>query len=110
MSVLKTVRSLDHHRSRLRLQTRQVALVCSVTGLAGVAFAAGAGGPAAASVSHHLSAEATTVPLVVYSAQGYDGVETKAFSKKYHIKVNLDDNSTGPLLTQIEASKNNPKW
>jgi iron(III) transport system substrate-binding protein len=24
--------------------------------------------------------------------------------------VKLDDNSTGPLLTQIEASKNNPNW
>ena len=24
--------------------------------------------------------------------------------------MQLDDNSTGPLLTQIEASKNNPKW
>jgi iron(III) transport system substrate-binding protein len=68
------------------------------------------GGPAAASVSHHLSPQAKTVPLVVYSAQGYDSAETKAFSAKYHIKVNLDDNSTGPLLTQIEASKNNPKW
>jgi iron(III) transport system substrate-binding protein len=69
-----------------------------------------AGGAAVASTSHHLSSQVATVPLVVYSAQGYDSAETKAFSKKYHIKVNLDDNSTGPLLTQIEASKNNPKW
>ncbi len=50
------------------------------------------------------------IPLVVYSAQGYDKAETTAFSKKYHIPVSLDDNSTGPLLTQIEASKNNPNW
>ncbi len=48
--------------------------------------------------------------LVVYSAQGYDKLVTSTFSKKYHIPVQLDDNSTGPLLTQIEASKNNPKW
>jgi iron(III) transport system substrate-binding protein len=50
------------------------------------------------------------VTLVVYSAQGYDSAMTKAFSKATGIPVSLDDNSTGPLLTQIEASRNNPKW
>jgi iron(III) transport system substrate-binding protein len=35
---------------------------------------------------------------------------TKAFTKATGIPVQLDDNSTGPLLTQIEASVNNPKW
>ena len=35
---------------------------------------------------------------------------SKAFTKATGIPVSLDDNSTGPLLTQIEASKNNPKW
>ena len=35
---------------------------------------------------------------------------TKAFQKATGIPVKLDDNSTGPLLTQIEASKNNPNW
>lgn len=50
------------------------------------------------------------VPLVVYSAQGYDHAETAAFQKATGIPVRLDDNSTGPLLTQIEASKNNPNW
>ena len=47
---------------------------------------------------------------MVYSAQGYDKAETAAFSKATGITVKLDDNSTGPLLTQIEASKNNPNW
>jgi iron(III) transport system substrate-binding protein len=46
----------------------------------------------------------------VYSAQGYDKAEAAAFTAKYHVKVSLNDNSTGPLLTEIEASKNNPKW
>jgi iron(III) transport system substrate-binding protein len=50
------------------------------------------------------------VTLVVYSAQGYDSAMTKAFTKATGIPVKLDDNSTGPLLTQIEASKNNPNW
>src|SRR5579863_3546932 len=53
---------------------------------------------------------AAKVPLVVYSAQGYDSAETKAFQQATGIPVKLDDNSTGPLLTQIEASKNNPNW
>ena len=35
---------------------------------------------------------------------------SKAFTKATGIPVQLDDNSTGPLLTQIEASRNNPKW
>ena len=56
------------------------------------------------------SSSAAAVPLVVYSAQGYDSAMTKAFTKATGIPVSLDDNSTGPLLTQIEASKNNPKW
>jgi iron(III) transport system substrate-binding protein len=50
------------------------------------------------------------VPLVVYSAQGYDKAEVAAFEQASGYTVELDDNSTGPLLTQIEASKNNPKW
>ena len=70
------------------------------TGLLGLAQA-GTATPAAAS---------GTVPLVVYSAQGYDSAETKAFQQATGIPVQLDTNSTGPLLTQIEASKNNPKW
>jgi iron(III) transport system substrate-binding protein len=53
---------------------------------------------------------AAKVTLVVYSAQGYDSAMTKAFSRATGIPVKLDDNSTGPLLTQIEASKDNPDW
>jgi iron(III) transport system substrate-binding protein len=65
---------------------------------------------AAAAASSSASSSASAVPLVVYSAQGYDSAMTKAFTKATGIPVQLDDNSTGPLLTQIEASKNNPKW
>ena len=64
----------------------------------------------ASSASASGSASAPVVPLVVYSAQGYDSAMTKAFTKATGIPVKLDDNSTGPLLTQIEASKNNPNW
>src|SRR6204780_4290351 len=56
------------------------------------------------------AAATSKVTLVVYSAQGYDSAMTKAFPQATGIPVKLDDNSTGPLLTQIEASKNNPNW
>ncbi len=50
------------------------------------------------------------VPLVVYSAQGYDSTCTKAFQGATGIPVSLDDDSTGPLLTKIQAEKSNPQW
>ncbi|HEY6792430.1 MAG TPA: extracellular solute-binding protein, partial [Trebonia sp.] len=49
-------------------------------------------------------------PLVIYAAEGYDSAMSKAFTAATGIPTKLDDNSTGPLLTQIEASKNNPNW
>jgi iron(III) transport system substrate-binding protein len=63
-----------------------------------------------ASGSTASASTASKVTLVVYSAQGYDSAMTKAFTKATGIPIKLDDNSTGPLLTQIEASKNNPNW
>jgi iron(III) transport system substrate-binding protein len=50
------------------------------------------------------------VPLVLYAAEGYDSAEAKAFQVATGIPVELDDDSTGPLTTKIEAEKNNPKW
>jgi iron(III) transport system substrate-binding protein len=55
-------------------------------------------------------AASKTVPLIVYSAQGYDAAMVHAFQAKTGIPTQLDTNSTGPLLTQIQASKNNPHW
>ena len=50
------------------------------------------------------------MPLVVYSAQGYDSTETKAFQAATGIPVQLVDDSTGPLLVKVQAEINNPKW
>jgi iron(III) transport system substrate-binding protein len=55
-------------------------------------------------------ASTAKVPLIVYAAEGYDTAMGAAFQKATGIPTQVDDNSTGPLLTQIEASKNNPKW
>jgi iron(III) transport system substrate-binding protein len=115
-----------HPRTRLRLLAGvSAAVALSVLAVAGCSSssssstaapsssstsAAPASVAATASASASSSAPAATVPLVLYSAQGYDSAMSKAFTKATGIPVSLDDNSTGPLLTQIEASKNNPKW
>lgn len=49
--------------------------------------------------------------FVLYSAQGYDQASVTAFNKTNPgFTVTLNDNSTGPLLEQIQAEGNNPKW
>ena len=94
-------RPMRHRRARsTRLWAAAAAGGSLATGLLGLTV------PGAAPVS----AASGTVPLVVYSAQGYDSAMTKAFQQATGIPVQLDTNSTGPLLTQIEASKDNPKW
>ena len=55
-------------------------------------------------------ASTSKVPLVLYAAEGYDAAMAKAFQKATGIPVNLDDDSTGPLLTKVQAEKSNPKW
>jgi iron(III) transport system substrate-binding protein len=110
-----------HSRTRLRLLagvSGAVALSvlavagCSSSSSSSTTSAASSSSPAASasSTASASAAAAATVPLVLYSAQGYDSAMSKAFTKATGIPVSLDDNSTGPLLTQIEASKNNPKW
>ena len=85
--------------TKLRVFTGALAL--------GVVALAGCGSSGGGSSNSSGSGKVT---LVVYSAQGYDHAMCTAFQKATGIPVKLDDNSTGPLLTQIEASKNNPNW
>ena len=95
-----------NRRTRLRLLAG-VAGALTATVLAAGCSSSSSSSSAASAASHSSSGP---VPLVVYSAQGYDSAMTKAFTKATGIPVKLDDNSTGPLLTQIEASRNNPNW
>jgi iron(III) transport system substrate-binding protein len=85
-----------------------------IAGLASIGALAIAGCSSASSSASSSSSSGTSsstkVTLTVYSAQGYDKAMVSAFTKATGIPVKLDDNSTGPLLTQIEASKNNPNW
>jgi iron(III) transport system substrate-binding protein len=50
------------------------------------------------------------VPLVVYSAQGYDAAMVRAFQKATGIPTKLIDDSTGPLLARVQAERANPQW
>jgi iron(III) transport system substrate-binding protein len=106
----------SYRRTRLRLLAGvSGAVTLSLLAVAGCSSSPSSSSSApttssSAAASSSSSASTAVVPLVVYSAQGYDSAMTKAFTKATGIPVKLDDNSTGPLLTQIEASKNNPNW
>jgi iron(III) transport system substrate-binding protein len=104
-------------RNQRRLAMRLMAGLAGVSVLTLAACSSSASSTSAsgstsspAATASPASSAAGKVTLVVYSAQGYDKVMTEAFTKATGIPVKLDDNSTGPLLTQIEASKNNPNW
>ncbi|HSZ39477.1 MAG TPA: extracellular solute-binding protein [Trebonia sp.] len=102
-----------NRRTRLRLIAGLTgALTATVLAVAGCSSSSSssASTSATSSSSPSSSGASATVPLVVYAAEGYDTAEGKAFQKATGIPVKVDDNSTGPLLTQIEASKNNPNW
>lgn len=100
-----------NRRTRLRLLAGMTgAIAATALAVAGCSTSSSSSASTSSASSSSSSSPGTTVPLVVYSAQGYDKAETQAFTKATGIPVSLDDNSTGPLLTQIEASRNNPKW
>lgn len=85
-------------------------LATSAPAAASSAPASSAPSAAADAASAAPSPSLPIVPLVVYSAQGYDSAETKAFQAATGIPVQLVDDSTGPLLVKVQAEINNPKW
>jgi iron(III) transport system substrate-binding protein len=97
---------LRRHQSVRTPQRRPTFVVAAVT----AAGALAATGAVAISASPAGATSKKTVPLVVYSAQGYDSAMVHTFQADTGIPTELDTNSTGPLLTQIQASKNNPHW
>jgi iron(III) transport system substrate-binding protein len=105
-----------NRRTRVRLIAGLTgALTATVLTVAGCSSSSGSSASTSATSSASpaasgASSSSANVPLVVYAAEGYDTAEGKAFQKATGIPTQVDDNSTGPLLTQIEASKNNPKW
>ncbi|QMU71083.1 ABC transporter substrate-binding protein [Streptacidiphilus sp. P02-A3a] len=87
---------------------RRAALALATTALV-AGLASGCGSTAKASTSTAATASGP-VPLVVYSAQGYDSAMATAFQKATGIPTKLVDDSTGPLLAKVQAERGNPQW
>ena len=65
---------------------------------------------ASASRASAATSIASKTPLYLLSSEGYDAAECTAFQKATGITCKLSDNSTGPTLAEIQATKNNPHW
>ncbi len=88
-------------------------LIATLLATGGLLAGCGSGASGSATGASHPApsrGSSSTVPLVVYSAQGYDSKVTAAFQAATGIPVRLDDDSTGPLLTKVAAERNNPQW
>ncbi|WP_377267675.1 ABC transporter substrate-binding protein [Peterkaempfera sp. SMS 1(5)a] len=72
--------------------------------------ACGGSSQAASSAGSTAGTAGAPVPLVVYSAQGYDKAMVSAFQKATGIPTKLVDDSTGPLLARVQAERANPQW
>ncbi len=84
-------------------------MAAAVVALLGLA-ATGCGGSGHTANSSAGGSGSRPVPLVVYSAQGYDKAMTTAFQKATGIPTKLVDDSTGPLLARVQAEQGNPQW
>lgn len=104
MNMNQLVRSLSGN-----LGDRRRSVIVPVIGAAVVGSLLAACGTSA-SASSSSSQSAAKVPLYVLSSEGYDSAECTAFQKATGITCKLSDNSTGPTLAEIQATKNNPHW
>ena len=85
---------------------RLLAAACTVGALVALS-ACGATSSAATAATGSASSGGT---MVLYTAIGYAQPIVDAFQQKTGLKVQVVQDSTGPLLTKISAEKNNPQW
>ena len=78
--------------------------------VAALATGCGSSTKAVTSAGAGATGSSAAVPLVVYSAQGYDQAMVTAFQKATGIPTKLVDDSTGPLLARVQAERGNPQW
>ncbi len=93
------------HRTLVGVAGALTAAAIAVTALATLPRIAGSQRAILTSRAH-----VAKVPLIVYSAQGYDMNVVKAFQRATGIPTELVCDSTGPLLARISAQRNNPQW
>ncbi|WP_157071386.1 ABC transporter substrate-binding protein [Curtobacterium ammoniigenes] len=94
------------------VRSRRTALAVALVAAGAIALT---GCSAQATATSGSSASSSTASgkkeaITLYAAEGYDSSVPKAFTAKTGIPVKVDDDSTGPLLTKIQAEKNNPQW
>ena len=97
----------------MSVQTAVISGRRAALALAAAAMVAGVAtgcGSSAKETTSSTAASTGPVPLVVYSAQGYDQAMTTAFQKATGIPTKLVDDSTGPLLAKVQAERGNPQW
>ncbi|WP_063836977.1 ABC transporter substrate-binding protein [Phaeacidiphilus oryzae] len=92
------------------MRVRPVVIKRLLAASTAVALLGGAAACGTSSAASESSSSGKPVPLVVYSAQGYDKAVTQAFQKATGIPVKLVDDSTGPLLARVQAEQANPQW
>jgi iron(III) transport system substrate-binding protein len=101
---MKTTNTIDVRSPWSRRALRRALTVPLTVALLG----AGASVSGASTSTAHTSASST--PLYLLSSEGYDSAMCTAFQKATGIVCKLSDNSTGPTLATIQATKNNPHW
>jgi iron(III) transport system substrate-binding protein len=89
---------------------RSLGVVAAAGLVMAVVSGCGSSSGANATTGGTAAASGAPVPLVVYSAQGYDSAMTTAFQKATGIPTKLVDDSTGPLLARVQAERGNPQW
>jgi iron(III) transport system substrate-binding protein len=93
---------MNLHISKSGGLRKRIALVALAGTTASLSFVMSLGSGASA---------ASNPGFALYAAEGYDAASVKAFNATHPgFTVTVNDNSTGPLLEQIQAEGNNPKW
>lgn len=64
----------------------------------------------ASTATSHSTASSAKVPLTLYEADHYAPAVAKGFTAKTGIPVKIVAESTGTLLSKIQAEKNDPQW
>ena len=90
-----------------KIKGRGARVLASAAALSAILAACGSSSTAQTSSASSATGD---VPLYVLSSEGYDSAECSAFQKATGIVCKLSDNSTGPTLAEIQATKNNPHW